>query len=1128
MIKSHFSTGLSLLSGMLLWGIALVLLAPALAAQNPAALREEIETLARSIEADSGLAEDVLSELRGICAQARSIVDLEEKWISSRAKFENERLIVPQVLESLRLELDRPSVPPRLDIEWSTQLSEVEVALEIARSELASIRTASESMDSEQLRMATRRPELPQAIAAARQALRDAETQLSAPLPESTGALQGKASQLLLRAKVASLQAELASHEEELRFYDASVDVVAVRRRLQDRRITEATALVQAWMKQAEERRERKTRKAAREAEAAARMVDKYSGELRLLAEHNSTLANRVSSLALRLEQLGRLHAETSKAYQEVREAQEAATRREKAGGLSDAVGTLLRKEKAELPPARVYERRALSRRDEMASVRLEQIQYEEEIDELSTERVRVVALLQKPEESSRSSQQIASSLFSTRQRYLEDLIRDCEADFVQLAALEQEERLLVGAARGFENFIDERILWIPSSPPVWKADFSDLPGLGRWLISAESWNGVVGSFWADARAHPGRLSMIGLLLGGLFLLRPRLRRVLASVGEESRRRSCLSMKPTWKALGATLVLIVAYPAVLWVIGWRLSSSVSSTEFAKALGVALISVSLLLLVVNALRNVYRTGGLAEAHFSWSESLGEKLRLPLFLVLVTVLPMLGFAMFLEGQDNESWQDGAGRTVLAAAFVIFAIFLFRLMRDHRRKARTTGWARVWILGQMAGLLVPGALATLALGGYYFTAVQLLDRVLLTSVVVILVSVLYGVAARGLLLAKRRLAISQAKKLRAARAQAEGESFSTIDEDQAIDLAVVDSQTRQVLSALLGIAVVAGAWMIWSDVLPALNFLDRVELWSYSEEVVVDGEKVARQQIPVTLAGLLMAVTILASTFLANRNLPSVLEVSILQRLPIGPGERYAIKAVLRYVVILVGLIWAFAAIGIGWSKVQWLVAAVSVGLGFGLQEIFANFVSGLIILGERPVRVGDWVTVGEVTGKVNRIHMRATTLIDRDLREWLIPNKEFITGKLSNWTLSDPMTRVVAPVGIAYGSNTEEAARILGDVARSTPNVLESPPPSVVFMGFGDNSLELELRFFISGRDLYPAILDPVNTRVHREFAAAGIEIAFPQRDLHIRSAEGLSDFLGGAGRKGPLGDSRAST
>ena len=150
--------------------------------------------------------------------------------------------------------------------------------------------------------------------------------------------------------------------------------------------------------------------------------------------------------------------------------------------------------------------------------------------------------------------------------------------------------------------------------------------------------------------------------------------------------------------------------------------------------------------------------------------------------------------------------------------------------------------------------------------------------------------------------------------------------------------------------------------------------------------------------------------------------------------------------------------------------------------------------------------DVVTIGEVTGNVTKIRIRATTIRRWDQRELIVPNKEFITGHLINWTLSDNVLRREFLVGIAYGSDTAKAERVLYEVARANPLVLEEPEPKVIFKAFGDNSLEFELRVYIAGIDNYVPVWHGINCAIDREFRKAGIEIAFPQRDIHIRSVD----------------------
>ncbi|MFW6259054.1 MAG: mechanosensitive ion channel domain-containing protein, partial [Halochromatium sp.] len=212
--------------------------------------------------------------------------------------------------------------------------------------------------------------------------------------------------------------------------------------------------------------------------------------------------------------------------------------------------------------------------------------------------------------------------------------------------------------------------------------------------------------------------------------------------------------------------------------------------------------------------------------------------------------------------------------------------------------------------------------------------------------------------------------------------------------------------------------GLWIIWSDVIPALQVFDQVTLWRHT--LMVSGEE---QIEPVTLADLGLALAFGVATFVLAKQLPALLEMTLLHHMRMAAGSRYTVITLTNYTIITLGLLLVFGTLGVQWSKLQWLVAALGVGIGFGLQEIVANFISGLIILFERPVRVGDIVTVGDTDGVVTKIQIRATTIRNWDRKELLVPNKEFVTGRLLNWSLSDQMTRVVVVVGVAYGSDVD---------------------------------------------------------------------------------------------------------
>ncbi|MFT7619715.1 MAG: potassium efflux system protein, partial [Planctomycetota bacterium] len=319
---------------------------------------------------------------------------------------------------------------------------------------------------------------------------------------------------------------------------------------------------------------------------------------------------------------------------------------------------------------------------------------------------------------------------------------------------------------------------------------------------------------------------------------------------------------------------------------------------------------------------------------------------------------------------------------------------------------------------------------------------------------------------------------------------------------------AQSRQLLKSFMVVATILGIWYVWVDVLPALEALREFELWHYegsaAESVIGADGKARIVQIPVTLADLSFCLISFFLTVLAVKNIPGAMEVAILQRLPMHQSSRYAITTVARYIIAIFGVTLALGQIGFFWSKLQWLIAAMGVGLGFGLQEVFGNFVCGLILLFERRIRVGDVVTIGDVSGKVLRVKVLATIVRDWSHKEYIVPNKDIITGRLSNWTLTNAINRVVIMTGLAYGSDTQQARSILLRIADSHPEILKDPGPIATFEGFEDSALNIQLRCYLSDLENRLAVTTNLYESIDEEFKKAGIEIAFPQRDIHIRT------------------------
>jgi potassium-dependent mechanosensitive channel len=258
-----------------------------------------------------------------------------------------------------------------------------------------------------------------------------------------------------------------------------------------------------------------------------------------------------------------------------------------------------------------------------------------------------------------------------------------------------------------------------------------------------------------------------------------------------------------------------------------------------------------------------------------------------------------------------------------------------------------------------------------------------------------------------------------------------------------------------------------------------------------------------IAVSLGDLLAFALTVALAFWSARAVRLLLEEDVLPRVRLGRGIPYAIASTAQYGLLLVGFVLALGAAGVDFSRVTLLAGAFGVGIGFGLQNVVNNFVSGLILLYERPIQVGDTVQVGELLGRVQRIGIRSSTVRTWQGAEVIVPNGNLISQEVVNWTLSDRQRRIELPVGVAYGTDPERVIALLVEAAKATPTLLKEPEPVALFQGFGDSSLDFELRAWTENAD-FPRVRSDLALAVSRGLREAGIEIPFPQRDLHLRS------------------------
>ena len=397
-------------------------------------------------------------------------------------------------------------------------------------------------------------------------------------------------------------------------------------------------------------------------------------------------------------------------------------------------------------------------------------------------------------------------------------------------------------------------------------------------------------------------------------------------------------------------------------------------------------------------------------------------------------------------------------------------------------------------------------LVIVGYIVTVGSLLRCVIHSIWFAFGIVVCHQLIERWLIQSSRRLALQKAMSLRAANIETKAdqepgplttESFGVLEADPTEDLIVLSADSRKLLDTVAALAFSAGLYWVWGDVLPTLHIFNEFTLWKST--AIVHGQAT---NVPVTVADVGLTFLIGIITLTATRHFPSLLKIVLLKHLDMSAGARYTTTTLSRYIIGGTGLMFIAEILGFSWSQIQWLVAALGVGIGFGLQEIVANFISGLIILFERPIRVGDVVTIGTTDGIVTRIRIRATTIRDYDRKELLVPNKEFISGRLLNWSLSDPVIRLLVPVGIAYGSDVQTAMGLMTQAATNNTLVLDDPKPVVTFDSFGDNALLLTLRCFIGSVDDRVPAKSALHQAIDQQFREAKISMAFPQRDVHL--------------------------
>jgi len=1042
----------------------------------------------------------------------------------------------PARIKAIREELERPAGPTADIASMAAKMTPEQLEQRIREEEIklvdaqAAYRGWSDRLGRAKERPARIHEELPKA----KQRLDEVNAELKKTAAVEAADVVVETGRLALLAEQNKLKAEINFLEQQLVTSDTLLALLTAENDLAAREVGRREAATKAWLDLGQQRRQAYASQAREETAAAQLQAGSLPQPVQEQFEVNVKLGEKLEALSRDEADLTRKLADKQAQLKDLEDDFSLARARVEAGVLTEEIGLALIEQRQSLPALHSFPHDSSERQRIMSEIRETQFDLERrhraltDLEAESAEIVRSLGQLSKAEAARLKA--ILVSRLTDRRDLLAKLREGLRRNFKALQDIEFIERQIVDRTGEYVRFLDQHLLWSRGSKIIGGQDLQALPKVFGWLLGPDNRHEAI----RDLHRALGRsplLWTLAFLLTGLMLAGRR--GAGRSLGRSARSVSHVDDDSYWltmHALATTLWLTATWPFVAAFVGWQLLDLPMAGEFTRAMGSGLLGTVYPLAVYGFLLQVSRRNGLAQIHFKWPETALSSLRRNLTWLIALLVPLHFLAVTTVAAPAVESADALGRLAFIMALLSISVFATRIFRFSGAimstpALRDTGrWYVRWRLAIYAVAAgAPFMLAVLSATGYGYAAVVLWHHLRQTLVFLIILVLVDNLAKRWLYIVRRRRTRNEhwlqmeATRQAAAGPRATGESppprepaRATVGE-ATLDMARIDAQTVTMLRTILFFSFLIGLWAIWSGVLPALRIIGDISLWSY--QAVVDG---APRNLPITVANLVGSGFILGLTIAAARNLPGVLELILLDRRPVDLGTRYAFKTLSRYIIVAMGVVVAFATIGVRWANLQWLVAALGVGLGFGLQEIVANFFCGLIVLFEQPYRVGDIVTIGETSGTVTRIRIRATTIRDWDQRELIVPNKEFITGKLINWSLSDPITRITVAVGIAYGSDTSLAEKLLLEIARGNALVLDQPEPAALFVGFGDNSLNFELRVFTDDVNLMFQIKHELHQAINAGFREAGLSIAYPQRDVHVDTTRPLEVRVVGAG------------
>jgi len=961
--------------------------------------------------------------------------------------------------------------------------------------------------------------QLPQQQTDARRQLSEVErrigTQTGTTALAQAQTLSAQANSARLKAQVDELElAQLSANNRQ--------ELARMRSELAQRQAQQLDAYLQALRNHLNSQRQREAEQALESTELLAENSANLPAGIVDQFKINRELSQALNQQAQRMDLVASQQRQATGQTLQVRQALNTLREQSQWLGVSNMLGDALRAQVARLPEMPKPQQLDT----EMAQLRVHRMHYEDLLNKQPQLRqIRQADGQPLTAEQSR----ILEAQLRTQRELLTSLLQGGDTLILELTKLKVSNSQLEDALKEVNEATHRYLFWTADVSPMtlsWPIEIvQDL----RRLISLDTVNQLGKATMMMLTSKETLLPLFAALVLVGFSVYSRkhftrfLERSSAKVGKVTQDHFWLTLRTVFWS-----ILVASPLPVLWAtLGYGLRSA-WPYPLAVAIGDGVTATVPLLWVVMICATFARPTGLFVAHFGWPRSRVARGLRSYLMSIGLIVPLIMALIMFDNLNDREFSGSLGRLCFMLICGALAVVTLSLKRAGiPLYVDKTGSGDNMVNHMLWNLLMSAPLAAMlaAAVGYLATAQALLARLETSVAIWFLLLVVYHIIRRWMLIQRRRLAFDRARQRRAEilaqRARGEEEqahSTSTegtveVDESE-LDLDAISAQSLRLVRSLLMLIALLSVIVLWSEIHSAFGFLENISLWDVTSTV-----QGVESLEPITLGAVLIAILVFIITTQLVRHLPALLELALLQHLDLTPGTGYAITTITKYLLMLFGGLVGFSMIGIEWSKLQWLVAALGVGLGFGLQEIFANFISGLIILFEKPIRIGDTVTIRDLTGSVTKINTRATTISDWDRKEIIVPNKAFITEQFINWSLSDSVTRVVLTVPAPSDANSEEVTQLLYTAAERCTLVIDNPPPEVFLVDLQQGIQLFELRIYAAEMGHRMPLRHEIHQLILQGFREHGIDLPFPPFQMRLESLDGkrTARTLSSAGR-----------